>query len=412
MAYSGYSAYLSVNQTSVRDKNIVHTKRLIQSDFMNSPNYYQVPTYTPSTPLSSTPLDLWVLDDSETKDQKNIIAMPSLPLEMGYLHYWQNNYWLTFITDKKLGDIYSRGTAIRCYSSIKWLDDDGIVREAWFFMKFDSPSNFGVEDGKVLIMPNERRTITIQNNEYTRKINKERRFIIDGRAWRTIGVDRLIDGLITLTLEENQINVATDNPELGIADYYNNLHVKTISILNGATIELNIGNTLQLNVQTMDNGTVVSEDVVYTSSDASIATVDENGLITSVNSGNVVITATLASDNTVTDSITVQVDPVVVNNYLINISGSDECKIGQFQTYTAEIRNNGVVDSTKIVAWSLLADDQIGATTLANITSQNETSCTIKANSNQQYGYVQLKATMVGDSSIVAYKRIKIRSLL
>ena len=411
--YDAYNAILSVQKSTPRDSRIALTKRSIESDFFASPSYYRVDAYLPSTPLSSTPLEVWILDDSDSKFQKQFISHPSQELDSGYLFYWpdMDQYYLTYIADKNLGDIYSRGTAMRCFSSIRWLDSDGNIREAWFCQLNTNSSTLGLNDGQVLIMPSERRQITVQNNQFTELINKEQRFIFDGRAWRTLNVDRLIDGIITLTVEEHQIDPARDNVDLRIADYYNSVHEKIIKILNGDFIQLSVGDITQLNVQVIDNGIVVDKPIEFESSDESIATVDENGLIVCLSEGNVVITASLTDDNKVFSKINIQVNAVAEDNYVITISGSDVCKSNQTQTYTAEVRNNGVVDNSKSVEWSLLADDKSSSTALALITLQTGTSCTIKANNNQQYGYVQLQARLIDDETVISFKRIQIKGL-
>lgn len=415
--YESFDAILSIRNNSPRDDRVDSGKRSVKSDFFNSPSYYQVSAYIPSTPLSSTPLDVWITDNSKLKSQKNIDAYPGQLLKSGYLIHWDtlDQYWLVIQNDDQVGDMYDRGIAQRCYSSIKWLDSTGTIREAWFCEPQSSESNFGVQDGRVLIMPNERRHIVVQRNQYTDEIHKDQRFIFDDRAWRTISINRIAtDGTIQIVVEENLINTATDNVNLRIADYYENLHVKAIEVLNGTSFNINLGSTVQLNVQVKDNGNVVSEPVTYSSGDTSIATVDTNGLVTGVGNGIVVISVTLSSDATVHKDIAVNVESVVGNNYILNLIGADSVKVSQPQTYTANVTNNGVVDTSKTVAWSLFADDGVSSTALASIGCQTETSCVvsaIKPASTVSASYVRLKAVCVQDGSIVNDKRILIKGI-
>lgn len=107
--------------TTIRNINISNAQSGIEDSFFDSPSYYQVDTYTPSTPLSSTPLDCWIVDDSDTVDQKKITAYPGQNLDRGYLVYWKGSYWLTVWADVNFGDIYSRGVIQKCNAVLKFI---------------------------------------------------------------------------------------------------------------------------------------------------------------------------------------------------------------------------------------------------------------------------------------------------
>ena len=69
-------------------------------------------------------------------------------------------------------------------------------------------------------------------------------------------------------------------------------------------VDLNGAATAQLIVETPEN-----ESAIWSSSDPSIATVDSNGLVTGIDSGEVIITATIAGE-TAECAVSVQwVDP-------------------------------------------------------------------------------------------------------
>ena len=84
-------------------------------------------------------------------------------------------------------------------------------------------------------------------------------------------------------------------------------NVATTAIaLTAASTEVEIGKTLQLTCGfTPVNAT--DRDIVYTSSNTSLATVDGNGLVTGIALGDVMITATLVSDPSITATITLEV---------------------------------------------------------------------------------------------------------
>jgi|GEM_PF-2298717 len=403
--------------SSIRDIRINSTKAKIVGSFYNNPSYYNILLLTPFSPLTSTQSDVWITDDSDTKSQKIVTAIPGQSVNVGYLYFWNNEYWLTVQNDHQLGDMYDRGTMIRCYSSIKWLDENGDIRESWFCFKSDSATNFGITDGKVIIMPNERRNITIQNNEWSRKIEKDKRFILDGRGWRVTSVDRLIDGIINLTLEEGFYNKDTDNMDLRIADYYENIHSYSIKILNGESAVASVGDALQLSIDAKDmkNGSVVSTNlpITYSSSNEAVATVSESGVVEMLTDGEVTITASLTDHPSIHTSILLSISNVITNNYSIAITGADICKVTQSQSYSVVIYNNSIPDNTKTVLWSLVNDASDSFTDLAQITTQTGNSCVIKGLkylSPQTTSFVRLVATC-GELSLSVNKRIQIKSV-
>lgn len=406
-SYDAYEVYLRIKGGSPRDRQVDITRRAILSGFKANPSYYNISVYTPSTPLSSTPTDVWITDDSELKSQKVITAIPGQSVDVGYLYLWNNEYWLTIQNDYQLGGIYDRGIILRCYSSIKWLDENGDIRSSWFCMQSNSTSSFGIEDGRVLILPNERRELTIQDTIYTREIEKNKRFIVDGRAWRVIGVNRLIDGIITLTLEENLINKDLDNVELGIADYYNNVSNYSVTILNGENVTISTNQTLQLNVQAKNNDQIIESPVlVYSIDFEDVATVSTTGLVVPLMSGIVIIDVVFKDQ---TASIQVNITDVVTHNYTCEIVGKDEITVGKSQSYVINFYDNGVEYTDKSVI-SLKADDGISATTLASISAQDSVANTFTVLAGSNVGYVQLIAEDVNGKSSVR-KRVRIKPL-
>lgn len=84
-----------------------------------------------------------------------------------------------------------------------------------------------------------------------------------------------------------------------------NLSVESVT-LNKTSCELMPTETAQL-VATVNPGYVANKNVVWTSSNTDVATVDANGLVTAVAAGSATITATSAADNTKTATCTVNV---------------------------------------------------------------------------------------------------------
>jgi hypothetical protein len=396
MAYEAYNAYLLVNPSSPRDSKIELTKQVITSDFFNSPSYYQVQVNTSSNPNVSSNLDSWIVDDSKTKELKQIQLIPDQTLNFGDIITWNGEHWITTSVDYQ-GGIYFRGSIQKCPSSLKWLDSKGAIREAWFSLTTDIQRGLGIVDGKPMIMPNERRYIILQKNAYTSEIVKLQRFIFDeDRCWRVASINSLFTNLITMELEEIPLSTELDNVELRIANYY--LHNYTVEITNGTSVNLNTSGTLQLNVTTKDNGVITDLPITYTTTDNTIATVDSTGLITCVANGTVSVKAALSNDPTVFSTMSVVVSDVVTSGWTLDITGNDYCTVNQMQRFVGEVKNNGITDTTKLIRWTLYDDSGTLPTTLGTIITQSGSDVVIKANI-KQFGYIRLQGTCYAQSN-------------
>lgn len=305
--------------------------------------------------------------------------------------------------------VYQKWIAEKCNTYIKWVDQNGVIQSYPCIFYFNTKSNFGVDEKPILSLPNGRRQVVVQNNEHTSKIGRNKRFIFGGVAYKVIDFDIVSDpGLVNLSLQEDQIQV-TDNLELGIADYFNNV-VYTIEIANGNDLTVEVGSFIQIDAVVKKDGKVVYEELSFFSSDESIATVDENGLVSFISEGQVTIIVSLKNNSNISSAINFKVESAVnVNNYSIMIDGPDEIKYGQSKQYRASVYNNGVIVNLDVL-FELFNDDMVSQTQLAKILEQANNVCTIK-NNNSNSGYVYLRVSLVEDPNITQWKRIQMKPL-
>ncbi|QSF43273.1 Ig-like domain-containing protein [Paenibacillus tianjinensis] len=356
-----------------------------------------------------------IYDDSETKDDKKSVLKIGSDFEPGNIIDYQSSKWISLIVDN-ISNMRLEAKLQKCVSSLKWLNSNGDIIEAFFCYENNSSPGLGVDDGRVISMGDTIRNIIIPSNIETRKISLGSKFIFDGRAWNVIKFDQMRStGLIYLTLEMGLINSSNDNVELRISDYWINIHTYSVSILNGSVVDVYFGDTIHLNISTQDvkGGTVVSTDVpvIYTSSNESIATVSANGLVQTYLEGEAVITVSIVGHPEVNTSINLNVlSTALPDNFSIVINGVDNFKYNLSQTYTAVVYNNSIVDSTKTVVWSLQNDAMTGTTDLAQITSQNGTTCILKGIKYVYPSYVRLIATCE-TIPLTVDKRINIKPL-
>lgn len=115
------------------------------------------------------------------------------------------------------------------------------------------------------------------------------------------------------------------------------------------------------------------DDVVWASSDDTVATVDTSGVVTAVAPGTAIITATSTFDNTKSDSVTATVDPFPAVTAVEIDQATPATAIGGTVTLTATVTAVGGADES--VTWTS-ADDTI-ATVDANGVVTGVTSGTV-----------------------------------
>lgn len=283
--------------------------------------------------------------------------------------------------------VTKKWVAKKCNITLKWVDDEGEIQESPCVLDYNAKSNFGVEEGKVMSLPDGRRQVILPKTLQTLRIAKrDKRFIIGGEAFKSIDCDYVSDeGLVNLSLQSTQIDPAIDNVEMGIANY-DKVAKYSIYIINGENTSISIDQSLQLNVDAFKNTTPIPiNELTFTSLDESIATVNSNGLITPVSTGTVYIQANYKNASA---QIKLTVRDIQYNNYTVDIEGSEFIYLGAKQTYKALFKNNGAEISEKAV-FSLFDEDGKSATKKAIVSGIQGNSITLLGDTKLM-GYIML----------------------
>ena len=393
------NAYGTIN---ARDIHINNTKAVINQLFLNNPSAKRV-RFNDSTEEKW----VWIVEDTKNSTSKRIIMPPDESLKPGWIVYWNDEIWLCMQADKSNKEIYESGYIEKCNAELKWVDDEGIIQSFPCVFYFNTRSNFGVEEDRIMTLPDGRRQVAVQLNEHTIKIKRDQRFLFNGQPFKVIDYDSISDeGIFNISLESTQLS-SDDNLELGIANYYSKLGNYTITILNGNPLSIQNGTTIQLQAEVKNNGQIVSMPIIWSVSDPSLAEVDESGILLAKNKGSVIVTASI--DN-VTDSIEVNIIESATNNYVVNIIGSDSINFNMSKEYRAIFTNNGLPIEESSYFY-LTAEDGVSPTTLASITSQDSinNTCVIKA--GNKIGKVVLH--VVNKNGLIKNsKLIQIKSLI
>lgn len=347
--------------------------------------------------VNDVPIQAVITNASNPKnpyDEKFISTLAEI--KRGDLINYNSADWLVVnqISDMRYGTKY-KGLMRKCEYEINFNFEGNVLT---FPVLIDSKI-FNVTEDKYFLLPDGTILVTLQENEETKNISIDQRFIKLGFAWKISGIDRTQKGLIILTCDQDQFNI-DDDIENEIADY--GAYTYSVVINNADPITLNIEDTLQLDVTVTKNGIPIENpSLIYSSSNENICTVSSTGEITAISEGTAEITVSLDNEYySASDTISINVEEQISDNFSIQIIGDDSIMFGSSKTYTAKFYNNGVEVFDQTGTWSV-------SNGYASITSQTGTSCIVKAGSTDGV-YFNLICTLDSDPNVTAVKTIYI----
>ena len=218
-----------------------------------------------------------------------------------YLKY-AHNTWLVY-KGKNMSAVIGGGICRRCNSVVNVMDWYGkVVSVPMSYAKMGTLGNASHASENTITSKNYI-SCMCQLNEYSKDWTENTRLILGKAAYAMRGLDDFTreftdeqdsGHLLTFTIERTQ-PMEQDNMELQVADYWSFSWRLDVS----AVQDMVPGGTQQLSVSSVRNGVNVSSSrehpirYLYESSDESVLTVDDTGMVTAVSAGNAVITVTL-----------------------------------------------------------------------------------------------------------------------
>ena len=169
--------------------------------------------------------------NSDNLNQKTLCTLPGETLPHGGLVEWMNNHWLITELDAN-NEVYSKGIMRQCNYQLRWIADDENIVERWCIVE-DGTKYLTGEYGDneyVLTRGDTRISVTLPKDEYTVKLNRKNRFLIDSFDSPTVLAYELTKpfklggsygqgGVLSYVMQECNTE-DTDNFELHIANYY------------------------------------------------------------------------------------------------------------------------------------------------------------------------------------------------
>lgn len=168
--------------------------------------------------------------NSDNLSQKTLCSMPGETLPHGGVVEWMGNHWLITELDAN-NELYSRAIMRQCNYLLRWIADGSII-ERWCIVEDGTKYLVGEygDNNYILTRGDTRITVTLPNDEYTIRLNRKNRFLIDSFDSPTVLAYELTKpfklggtwghgGVLPFVMQECNTE-DTDNIELHIADYY------------------------------------------------------------------------------------------------------------------------------------------------------------------------------------------------
>ena len=258
-------------------------------------------------------------------------------------------------------------------------------------------SNVNLDTDKTVYIETPSTTIVLRipNTEITRQIKRGEIYKLGLQNYEVKDINDIVEpGILRLEIMYSQ--EAQEE------------HTYVLTILNNDNLQIAQSQSLTINAQLTDNGEIVdSPNLIYSSSNESIATIDEDGVVSILTIGTVTITVQKSDDINVSDSINVEIIEDVVNNFtytLISTSLPDtEIIVTQTKQYTVKKYNNGILMEQNFTF------NVVGDSSSYQLSVIDGNHCSVKA---LKSGYmITLNAVDNSDESEIVLKDIKLKNL-
>jgi hypothetical protein len=186
-------------------------------------------------------------------------------VSIGKYYYFDNNYWLTYNTEK-IKNLACSVTVRRCNNILKWMSDSGEILQDYVSIEYKTNNPRNDVPNTNPVMPGGYMRIYTQLNSKTSTIKEGQRFLF-GRPDNWICLKVFGGGLknflnqqtsdnssaqpLSMEMETSYVNESTDDIILGIADRYKN-PISASAIANNIVVTPNDGSILEGNSQIFD----------------------------------------------------------------------------------------------------------------------------------------------------------------
>lgn len=190
--------------------------------------------------VNEIPMQLMIIKDTDGNTyKKKIKSRHEDIIKLGDYVKWNNQIWMIILLDSD-DKAWNRGYMYLCEILLRWQDDNGNIIERWGYSEDYTKYSMGESGNSTITVGDYQYGITLPVDEYTKKLTRKNRFVVDFEGnyppdtYRLTGKKGFISdyryfdkgGVFTITLSYEQFNKVTDklvklenNTEVWICDY-------------------------------------------------------------------------------------------------------------------------------------------------------------------------------------------------
>lgn len=224
------NAYSTKNK---REKELVKVNR-------NANKHFDDTFDTQDVLVNEIPMQLMIIKDTDGNTyKKKIKSRHKDIIKLGDYVKWNNQIWMITLLDSD-DKAWNRGYMHLCEILLRWQDDNGNIIERWGYSEDYTKYSMGESGNSTITVGDYQYGITLPVDEYTKKLTRKNRFVVDFEGnyppdtYRLTGKKGFISdyryfdkgGVFTITLSYEQFNKVTDklvklenNTEVWICDY-------------------------------------------------------------------------------------------------------------------------------------------------------------------------------------------------
>lgn len=120
--WSEYETRITVHGNTQRERLLNRERTLLDRKLRQTISYHQAEIDGVDRMV--------VITDTDNLNTKTIYSLPGEDILCGAMVHWMDNYWIVTETDANK-EIRTKGTMLQCNYLLRWVTDDGRIRESW-----------------------------------------------------------------------------------------------------------------------------------------------------------------------------------------------------------------------------------------------------------------------------------------
>jgi hypothetical protein len=348
---SSYRKYLNTDGGSDRDEYINSFIDATSDSFDKSPSYEKVT----KNDVLDVFYDTWIFDEFAYKkeiEEKKIVMKPLQSINRGEYINRSDGKWLVTDQDKQYS-FNEKGRIRKCNYLLQWKNQEGTIINRWAVITNEIGQTIAVDETNYMRLGEGKYEISLQNDNESKRLSRDKRFIIGGLAYRTTSTNNVTrNGLQVIMIQEHQVNTTIDLINVdgtGIANYYGNSVYSIEFSMN--TISLAVGGSITLSWIIKYGGVVVNDKQVNIESNENFVTIsnvtNNSCTVNAVTEGSTTLSVNLVGNDSVSDSLDITIDAVPSENISEFISGSSTININESANYEIHRFVNSIDDGSQ-----------------------------------------------------------------